>query len=346
MNAASPWPVTVTDLPAPPAGRSGWPWTVGSEIAGSPPRGHARWPSITIVTPSFNQGQYLEETIRSVLLQGYPDVEYIIFDGASTDDSIDVIKKYERWISHWRSEPDGSQSAAVNKGLRIAKGELVGWQNSDDYYYPSSFVSAATEALSCPEFDVYFGDKDYVDSEGKFLFKRTNVEPTFAAMIPWPCVNNESMFFKKRLFDLGYFLDEGLAHYMDYDLFWRLFLDGFKFKYVPGLCAGFRQHSAAKSSTQVDIAQNEAFDIFARVYLSGKADANARELLLGALRRECSNDFSHFRFRRFREHVRKVRDMAGKRSIPLPLIFRYFATFLGVPFCKALQSFKPASTNK
>ncbi len=121
------------ELPPPPLGRTGWPWTEETPpLAATMPDG-GPWPSISIVTPSFNQGVYLEETIRSILLQGYPNLEYIIVDGGSTDESVAIIKKYEPWLTYWVSEPDQGQPDAINKGLARCNGEIFQWINPDDY---------------------------------------------------------------------------------------------------------------------------------------------------------------------------------------------------------------------
>src|SRR5687767_11548136 len=121
----------VADLAAAPVGRSGWPWICPGTARGQLVLAGSDWPRITIVTPSFNQAQFLEETIRSVLLQGYPNLEYIIIDGGSTDKSVDIIKKYEQWLAYWVSEPDRGQSDAINKGFEKATGEVFAWINSD-----------------------------------------------------------------------------------------------------------------------------------------------------------------------------------------------------------------------
>src|SRR5437870_1420981 len=123
---------TLNELPSPPPDKTGWPWT-----AETPPLPPARpdgsaWPRISIVTPSYNQGQFIEETIRSVLLQGYPDLEYTIIDGGSTDQSIEIIKKHEPWLTYWVSEQDRGQAHAINKGLSRSTGEIFQWINSDD----------------------------------------------------------------------------------------------------------------------------------------------------------------------------------------------------------------------
>lgn len=121
------------DFPTSPADKSGWPWTEESPSFDPVMTDGKPWPKISIVTPSFNQGKFLEETIRSVLLQNYPNLEYIIIDGGSADNSIDIIKKYEPWLDYWVSEKDNGQAHAINKGLERCAGEIFNWINSDDY---------------------------------------------------------------------------------------------------------------------------------------------------------------------------------------------------------------------
>jgi glycosyltransferase involved in cell wall biosynthesis len=132
------------ELPPPPTGYVGWPWT--EETPPLPPTtpGGQTWPLISIVTPSFNQGAYLEEAIRSILLQGYPNLEHILIDGGSTDGSVAIIKKYERWFAHWVSERDRGQAHAINKGLARCTGEVFNWINSDDYLLAGTLRNIAT----------------------------------------------------------------------------------------------------------------------------------------------------------------------------------------------------------
>ena len=114
----------LSELPSSPPGKIGWPWTEESSQLPEKMSDGSPWPRISIVTPSYNQGQFIEETIRSVLLQGYPNVEYIIIDGGSTDNSLEIIKKYEPWLAYWVSEPDRGQSHALNKGIQKATGDI------------------------------------------------------------------------------------------------------------------------------------------------------------------------------------------------------------------------------
>lgn len=123
----------LAELPPPPEGKTGWPWTVETPpLPPTRPDG-SPWPRVSIVTPSYNQAQFIEETIRSVLLQGYPDLEYIVVDGDSSDETVDIIRKYDPWITHWVSEMDKGQADAINKGLVQCTGNIFQFINSDDY---------------------------------------------------------------------------------------------------------------------------------------------------------------------------------------------------------------------
>ena len=133
----------LNELPSPPPGKIGWPWLEGGpRFPNCMPDG-AQWPKLSIVTPSLNQGEFVEETLRSVLLQGYPDLEYIVIDGGSTDDSVGIISKYESWLTYWVSESDKGQTDAIGKGFDKATGVRLGWINSDDMLMPGALYAVA-----------------------------------------------------------------------------------------------------------------------------------------------------------------------------------------------------------
>lgn len=155
--------ILINDLPNPPEGKIGWPWNEPSAIFPTTMGNSSDLPKISIVTPSYNQGEFIEETIRSVLLQGYPNLEYIIVDGGSTDNTVDIIKKYDDYISYWVSEPDNGQSHALNKGFSKATGDLIGWQNSDDYYSREAFKRVAEASKIYQDTDIFYGQVEILD---------------------------------------------------------------------------------------------------------------------------------------------------------------------------------------
>ncbi len=320
---------TLAELPPPPPRRAGWPWN--EECAPLPdaaPDGSA-WPLLSIVTPSYNQGAFLEETIRSVLLQGYPNIEYIIMDGGSADNSISIIKKYKHWISHWVSEKDGGQTQALNKGFSLARGDLVGWQNSDDFYDRDAFAAGALASLRFPDDDVFFGENDYVDASSALVCRKKISFPTYEAMIPWPCISNQSMFFRRAVFERGLFLDEGFQHYMDYEFFWRLLLRGLRFHHVPEMNGMLRTHAEAKGVRQGAIAQAEGFKIYKWLVGSAKMPPRVRERLLDAMRRECINDFGHYRAATYRRHFFELMGAGGLNAVTPELVARFIVALFG-----------------
>src|SRR6516165_3673631 len=148
---------TLSELPPPPEGKSGWPWTRETPPLPDVRADGSPWPRISIVTPSYNQAQFIEETIRSVLLQGYPNLEYVIMDGGSSDQSVKIIKKYEPWLAYWVSTRDKGQAEAINKGFARATGEIWAWLNSDDVYEMGVFSRVAKLFQQLPDVDVLSG---------------------------------------------------------------------------------------------------------------------------------------------------------------------------------------------
>ncbi len=130
------------------------------------------YPKISIVPSSYNQGQFLEETVLSVLNQNYPNLEHIIIDGGSTDNSVDIIKKYEDQLAYWVSEKDKGQTHAINKGFKHSNGEILNWLNSDDLLAPGALHVIAEEFSKNPRVDFFFGDFTIIDKEGRVIFSR------------------------------------------------------------------------------------------------------------------------------------------------------------------------------
>ena len=142
-------------MPAPPADRAGWPWNVETELPDE--ADWKAWPRISIVTPSFQQGAYLEECIRSVLLQNYPNLEYVVIDGGSNDGSAEVIARYASFLSHWQSKKDAGQGDAINQGFARTSGDVLGWINSDDLLLPGALLAVAKEFMRGAP-DIVYGD--------------------------------------------------------------------------------------------------------------------------------------------------------------------------------------------
>ena len=183
-------------------------------------------PRISIVTPSFNQGIFLEECIKSVIIQGYDDLEYIIIDGGSTDNSLEVIRKYEKHLSTWISAPDNGQSDAINKGFKMATGEIVGWLNSDDFYLPGAFGEIVDAYSANPKASFYYGNGYRVDRYGKKInefYKNGTVRFQIDSFIlGLNYILQPASFINRGCLDTIGYLDEKLHYGMDSDLWARL----------------------------------------------------------------------------------------------------------------------------
>ncbi len=260
---------TLTELPPPPPGKTGWPWTEESPqypemmFDGSP------WPRVSIVTPSYNQAQFIEETIRSVLLQGYPNLEYIIIDGGSTDGSVEIIKKYEPWLAYWVSERDRGQSHAINKGWQRSTGEILAWLNSDDLYTASS-VGKAVDALQAnPTASLVYSDCFIVDAIGKHLRNWVSQPFDLATLFSYGTyILQQTTFIRRHVLETVGWLDESLQMIMDTDLFIRIGLIVQSPKvYLSGTYfAKCREHSSSKTKTQSEYFCSEALQVWDRVF--------------------------------------------------------------------------------
>lgn len=210
-------------------------------------------PKISIITPSFNQGQYLEQTILSVLAQDYSNLEYIVIDGGSADESVEIIKKYSDRLAYWVSEPDRGQSHAINKGFARATGEIVAWINSDDYYEPLVFKEVAAIFLSSPGIKILMGDCNLVNEDGVLFGSVVNHERGARELKRYWVENSiptqPAIFFRRELLDECGLLDESLHYSMDYDL-WMRFAQKYTFFHSDLTLANYRFHPEAKGGDQ------------------------------------------------------------------------------------------------
>lgn len=207
-------------------------------------------PLVSIVTPSYNQGPFIEGTLLSVKNQDYPRIEHLVIDGGSSDNTIEILEKYEKEYNlKWISQPDKGQSDAVNKGFERASGQIIGWLNSDDAYFDRHVISyVVNEFQKLPEVDVIYGNDVRIDDK--------NMTISISQTVPWfdynrllrgNFISQPSTFFRRRVI-LRHKLDVDLHFAMDYEYWLRLARDGFKFKHANRILAAFRIHKAAKSS--------------------------------------------------------------------------------------------------
>lgn len=255
---------TLAELPPPPPGKEGWPWTEGSpSLPDQMPDGRP-WPRVSLVTPSYNQDPFIEETIRSVLLQGYPALEYIVIDGGSRDNSVEIIKKYERYLAYWVSEADRGQADAINKGFQRGTGELGCYLNSDDILCRGTLENAAKilsgngrqEKWMCSRIQIYFEYKPE-----RSFFWSANPRISFEKYLCGQSFGQQGVFWRLEAAKQIPF-DPRYQFCLDHAFFAELF-----YRYGPPvlsdhLSAVFRLHRQSKSFTTLkDVWIKEANEI-------------------------------------------------------------------------------------
>ena len=217
-------------------------------------------PLISIITPSYNQAQYLEDTIQSVLHQDYPNLEFIIVDGSSTDGSQEIIRQYSDKLAWWVSEPDQGQADAINKGLRKANGEIVAWLNSDDLYLPGAVSSAIDAFKMNPAAGVIYGDAVSADADGRLLNKLCFSNWNTLDFLKFNIICQPAVFMKRSyLEEIGY-LDSSYHFFLDHQLWIRLSRVT-DFIHHPEFWAVSRYHPEAKNVTMASQSGREVIRI-------------------------------------------------------------------------------------
>ena len=215
---------------------------------------------VSIITPSYNQAPYLEQTIQSVLQQDYPHIEYMVIDGGSTDDSVEIIKKHADRLAYWVSEKDSGQAEAINKGLARAQGEILGWLNSDDYYLLNTISIAVRCFEQNPDVVMLYGDMLAVDESDRTInvlkYKQLSLEDLLCFQI----IGQPSVFFRRAALEKAGLLDTSFHFMLDHHLWIRLAQQG-RILHIPQLWSAARYHPGAKNRVRAAEFGREAFRV-------------------------------------------------------------------------------------
>jgi glycosyltransferase involved in cell wall biosynthesis len=259
----------------------------------------ASTPLVSIITPSFNQAEYLETTIRSVLDQAYAPLEYLIIDGGSTDGSLDIIRRYAGRLAHWESGPDRGQAQAINKGLARAQGEIVAWINSDDVYLPGSIASAVEHLLANPHAAMVYGDGIMVGSNLELLDRHRYRQLHLVDLLSFEVLLQPAVFMRRASLEQAGLLDESYHLILDHELWVRLAANG-PLRHVPEFWALERTHEQAKTIHQaagfVDEAarlleQASAHPVLAEIYAANRRRIQAGYHIFAARRLIDAGDY-------------------------------------------------------
>jgi len=211
-----------------------------------------KFPLVSIVTPSYNQSDYLDQTLQSVLNQDYPHIEYIVIDGGSTDGCIEIIDRYANQLAYWVSEPDEGQTDAINKGFKYAHGDILAWLNSDDLYRPGAVTEAVAYLRDHLEVGMVYGDADYIDDTGEVIGHFPAVQTDYKRLRRgYVHIPQQATFFRARLWQMVGPLDPSFYFALDYDLWVRIAALA-PIRYYPRTWAAFRLHRDAKSLAEAD----------------------------------------------------------------------------------------------
>jgi glycosyltransferase involved in cell wall biosynthesis len=220
-------------------------------------------PLVSIVTPSYNQGRYIRRTIESVLAQTHPNVEYVVIDGGSTDETLDILRTYGDRV-RWISEPDTGQTEAINKGLRMVSGEIVGYLNSDDVLLPHAIEVVVTHFHNHPECDLVYGDADYVDEEDTIIGTYATADYSFERLMDDCCVCQPAAYWRASVGAVVGPFDESAHYAMDYDYWIRVDRSGFVLQHLHDTIAQSRLHATTKTLSARPAVYREILDVCRR----------------------------------------------------------------------------------
>ena len=239
-------------------------------------RNNSDWPKISIITPSYNQGIFIEETILSVLDQNYPNLEYIIMDGGSTDNTVDIIKKYEDRITYWISEKDNGQSDAINKGFHKSTGDILHWLNSDDVLVPRALNMLVEYLSNNPDIGCFLGDQEIIDKDSNFLSLKKAIPYHLKTAIYSACmVSQPATPFTRKAWEKTGDVNNSLQYQMDFEYYLRMFNSGVKFGVLGSTFARFRIYSESKTISEYDNLVWGANRIIQEPYLPEKLKKSA-----------------------------------------------------------------------
>ncbi len=242
---------------------------------------------VSIITPSFNQSRYLEQSIRSVLEQGYPALEYFVIDGGSTDSSVDIIRRYENKLSGWVSEQDQGQADAINKGIQASSGEIVAWLNSDDIYQPGTIQKAVEAFQQHPEAGLVYGNVISIDENARSFNIQTFQPYTLEDLMSFRIISQPAVFMRRAVLEQAGLLDLSYHYLLDHHL-WLRMAQIAPIVYIPRALAAARYHAEAKNLAHTTEFGREAFRIVdwmkTEPGLSPLFEKNRRRILAGAHR--------------------------------------------------------------
>lgn len=246
---------------------------------------------VSIITPSYNQGQFIERTLQSVAIQSGAEIEHVVFDGGSTDETVDVLRNFKSAV-RWISEKDKGQTDAVNKGIKATDGEIIGWLNSDDIYYPGAVARVVEFFQENPDVDVVYGMADHIDVDDN-PFEEYPTEPWNFERLKEICfICQPALFFRRRIVDQYGMLDDSLNYCMDYEYWLRLGSKGARFSYINNKLAGSRLYAENKTlGSRVYVLEEicsvvkqyfqKVPSIWLIMYAKELADKNASNTILG-----------------------------------------------------------------